>query len=216
MLKRVNNGYELESAINLAAEQQERFEEIKYMPAGFISDYENYVLSGDMPDKVDEDGAMRNLSKHPMRDMMIAKENDELKAKAKTYEKAIQITTRDMIKEGKVSVEDLSELVSVYPSWEIGTEYKAGDIVAYKKILFEIIQAHTSQADWTPDKTPALFKSTLPEGEIGEWVQPTGGHDDYNAGDKVLYNGIVWVSKIDANTTVPDGDEPYNRYWEPE
>jgi len=30
----------------------------------------------------------------------------------------------------------------------------------------------------------------------------------------VQYDSQVWESKIDANTTVPDGDVPYNRYWD--
>lgn len=100
--------------------------------------------------------------------------------------------------------------------WQVGIEYEEGDYVIYKDTLYEVIQAHVSQSDWTPDIVPALFKTTLPESVMGEWKQPAGAHDAYNKGDKVLYNGIVWVSKIDANTTIPDGDEPYNRYWEPE
>ena len=34
--------------------------------------------------------------------------------------------------------------------------------------------------------------------------------------DRVIYKDKIWTSKIDANTTIPDGDEPYNRYWGPE
>jgi len=33
--------------------------------------------------------------------------------------------------------------------------------------------------------------------------------------NKLLIEWIRYKKKINANTTVPDGDEPYNRYWEP-
>ncbi len=71
MLKRINNEYELDKAMKLTKEQQARFEEIKNYPAGFMPDYEQYILNGSMPAEVDEDGEVRNLAKHPMRDMMI-------------------------------------------------------------------------------------------------------------------------------------------------
>lgn len=35
------------------------------------------------------------------------------------------------------------------------------------------------------------------------WVQPTGGHDAYQAGDLVTYAGHVWRSLIDGNVWSP-------------
>lgn len=127
-----------------------------------------------------------------------------------------QIATRELVKSGELSAEDLQKIAPLYPDWQVGVEYKIDDIVNFEGILYKVIQAHTSQSDWTPDVAVSLFVSTLAEGEIGEWVQPTGAHDAYNKGDQVLYKDRIWTSLIDANTTVPDGDEPYNRYWEPE
>lgn len=37
-----------------------------------------------------------------------------------------------------------------------------------------------------------------------EFVQPTGGHDAYSAGDRVMYNGKVYESLIDNNVWSPD------------
>ena len=39
--------------------------------------------------------------------------------------------------------------------------------------------------------------------EIQAWVQPTGGHDAYNAGEQVTHNGQTWQSTVDANTWEP-------------
>ena len=46
-----------------------------------------------------------------------------------------------------------------------------------------------------PDPEPAA---------VPGWVQPTGAHDAYQTGDKVLYNGTVYESLIDGNVWAPD------------
>ena len=120
------------------------------------------------------------------------------------YKKAGQIATRNMIKESQLSDEEMAELVSIYPRWQVGVDYKIGDLVAFHGALYEVIQAHTSQSDWKPDTAESLFKSHAPAGVIPEWEQPTGGHDAYNTGDRVTFEGKVYESKIDANTWSPD------------
>ncbi len=132
------------------------------------------------------------------------------------FAKVTEITTRQMVKEEKLSEEELLFLVNLYPKYRVGKEYKEGDIFNYQGKLYEVLQNHTSQEDWKPDEAGSLYVSRMPEGVIPEWQQPTGAHDAYNTGDKVTYGGQVWTSLIDGNTAVPDGDEPYNRYWEPE
>ena len=69
-------------------------------------------------------------------------------------------------------------------------------------MLYRVVQAHTSQADWAPDITPALFVVVSLD-EWPEFVQPTGAHDAYNKGDKVTFNGKHYISLIDANVYSP-------------
>lgn len=38
---------------------------------------------------------------------------------------------------------------------------------------------------------------------VPEWVQPTGGHDAYNTGDQVTFEGAVYTSAIDGNVWSP-------------
>ena len=64
-------------------------------------------------------------------------------------------------------------------------------------------QVHTSQADWIPSSTPALYTKIVPAGVVAEWKQPTGVQDAYKKGDKVLYNGATYESLIDANVWSP-------------
>lgn len=95
------------------------------------------------------------------------------------------------------------EAVELFPAWTVGKAYVVGDRVRYNSTLYKCVQAHTAQADWTPDATPALWVAVSLD-EYPEWVQPTGAHDAYNTGDKVSYNGKHYISTIDANTYAPD------------
>ncbi len=93
-------------------------------------------------------------------------------------------------------------VTDLFPDWEDGKGYAVGDRVKYNGLLYRCVQAHTSQADWTPDAVPALWVRTSTE-EWPEWIQPTGAHDAYNKGDKVSHNEKHWVSDIDANVYEP-------------
>lgn len=122
--------------------------------------------------------------------------------------KAAQIATRDLIKTDALAPEELEQLVSLYPGFAPGTAYKIGDVIQYGGALYKVIQAHTSQADWTPDSTPALFTAAAPAGTIPEFVQPTGAHDAYDTGDKVIFNGVVYESLVDGNAFSPTAYPP--------
>ncbi|MDO4282330.1 MAG: hypothetical protein Q4D02_01725 [Clostridia bacterium] len=47
--------------------------------------------------------------------------------------------------------------------------------------------------------------------EYKEYVQPTGSHDCYNTGDKVLYNNKKYICKVDGCVWSP---EAYPAAWE--
>ena len=93
-------------------------------------------------------------------------------------------------------------VTALFPDWETSKAYAVGDRVKNDGLLYRCVQAHTSQSDWTPDKTPALWVRTSTE-EWPEWIQPTGAHDAYNTGDKVSHNEKHWISDIDANVYEP-------------
>ena len=56
-----------------------------------------------------------------------------------------------------------------------------------------------------PEVEEPVEEEEGPEEDTGpaEWVQPTGGHDAYNTGDRVLFEGEVWESVMDGNTWSP-------------
>lgn len=98
--------------------------------------------------------------------------------------------------------EDALQAVGLFPQWVVEHNYVVGERLQYKNVLYRVVQAHTSQADWTPDITPAMFVVVSLD-EWPEFVQPTGAHDAYKKGDKVTFNGKHYISLIDANVYSP-------------
>lgn len=114
--------------------------------------------------------------------------------------------------------EQAMEVVAVYDAWIVGKTYTAGEFLTYgvngvgDPQLYRVAQAHTSQTDWLPDTTPALYTAIgLDDSGYPAWSQPTGAHDAYNAGDVVSYNGSLYRSLIDGNVYAPD---TYPAGWE--
>ena len=85
--------------------------------------------------------------------------------------------------------------------WIAQEQVEVGDTRTYNGVTYQAIQSHQTQDNWSPDVTPALWR--ILESEIVDWVQPTGGHDAYNIGDRVLFNGSVYESLINANVWSP-------------
>ena len=112
---------------------------------------------------------------------------------------------RQLIEQLAVTLDDETALtgVELFPAWVAGKAYVVNDRTQYNGTLYKCIQAHTSQSDWMPSATPALWK-TVSVDEYPEWVQPTGAHDAYNIGDKVTYNGQHYVCTSNANVYAPD------------
>lgn len=100
--------------------------------------------------------------------------------------------------------EQAEQVVHAFPAWKPNTAYKVGDRRRHGDRLYRCEQAHTSQADWTPDLVPALWTPIGEPGTVPEWVQPTGAQDAYGLGDHVMHNGEEWVSTYDgANVWEP-------------
>ena len=63
----------------------------------------------------------------------------------------------------------VAEVAALFPDWTPGAKVKPGDVLAWDGTLVEVIQGHTTQADWTPDKVPALFRIHRTP-QMTEWV----------------------------------------------
>lgn len=103
------------------------------------------------------------------------------------------------------------EIPSVYPAYAVGKAYKTKDVFSYginaagDPQLYQVLQDHTSAAEWTPDTAVSLYKAIgVTETGYPVWVQPLGATDAYNTGDIVSYNGALYISTIDGNVWAPD------------
>lgn len=119
-----------------------------------------------------------------------------------TRAKAKQL--RQLIEQLAVTLDDETALtgVELFPVWAIGKAYAVDDRVQHGGTLYKCVQAHTSQENWTPDATPALWVVVTVE-EWPEWVQPTGAQDAYAKDAKVTHNGERWISDVDSNVWEP-------------
>jgi hypothetical protein len=106
---------------------------------------------------------------------------------------------------GRVITGKLIE-VKQRPTWRAGLAVTIGQVYRYEtdKDLYQVIQPHTTQADWTPPVAKALWKRFYePTDSPWPWVQPTGAHDAYPVGARVTYGGYTWQNTIAANVWVP-------------
>ena len=119
------------------------------------------------------------------------------------------IALRRAIEQASVSLPDETalEAVELFPAWcGDGISYAVNTRLRFGDSLYRVVQAHISQPDWPPDRTPALYTPVAAPGEIPVWRRPTGAQDAYRPGDRVRYPdaaGAVWVSTVDANTWEP-------------
>ena len=122
--------------------------------------------------------------------------------------KAIQLflATLDADKD----TENIMAVASVYPKYKVGVAYKVKEVFSYGENavgdpqLYQVLQAHTSSAEWTPDTSTSLYKAIgVSTNGYPEWVQPLGASDAYNKGDEVSYDNKIWVSDVDANVWQP-------------
>lgn len=92
-----------------------------------------------------------------------------------------------------MTVEESLELAAYFPKWEADKPMPLGYKVSYEGSLFEVIQPHTSQADWTPKVAKSLFKVVQ--------VEADGSIDD----------PIVWESGmvLEDGKYYMDGDVMY-------
>lgn len=174
--------------IMLTDEQKERLERVKHIEDMGIEALTKYVMTEELP--IDNP-------------VMV-----EVDKQAKTR-KALLAS----IDVSKVPSETLIES-GLTKEWEDTEYFTVGEPIMDEGVLYKVLQSHDKQSDWKPKIATSLFAKVLTslDGTPKEWVQPNSTNA-YNIGDKVLYKGVVWTSKINANVTIPDGDVPYNRYW---
>ena len=105
---------------------------------------------------------------------------------------------RQLIEYLAVTLDDETALtgVELFPMWAIGRAYAVDDRVQHNGTLYKCVQAHTSQADWTPDKTPALW-AVVSKGQTGTVDDPI----DAARGMEYTY-GLYYKDPDDGKTYI--------------
>ena len=83
-------------------------------------------------------------------------------------------TMRAVIEDSVTALDDetAATVPSLFTPWTVGEAVEVGDRRYYATRLYKVIQAHTTQADWTPDVTPALWAVLGDPGEAGTIDDP--------------------------------------------
>lgn len=148
-------------------------------------------------------------------------ELEELRKRQDEQDKIIKATLETIVLSKDLNKEQKDNILNQYKPYQVGANYQANDKFVYNGKVYEVIKGHRSQSDWLPESTPDLYKEYLnveiknEDGSttevVAEFRQPTGAHDVYNTGDKVLFNGKIYKSKIDKNAYSP---ADYAQGWE--
>ena len=129
---------------------------------------------------------------------------DNAIANATNAKEITSIAFVTLAESGAIDEVTATEHVDVFAEWEANVANAIGNLRTYGGRLYKCVQAHTSQADWVPPATPALWiLAGDPADEWPEWSQPVGAHDAYAAGDKCSHNEKHWVSDVDGNVWEP-------------
>lgn len=151
-------------------------------------------------------------------------QNSEVNKQEKVRVQSDAIALLELMNE--TDVERVLGNMDVYPVWDVdlpvknktdstnGIPDRLKHFNANNELtLYEVVLSHTTQADWQPKDTPAMFKVVSPEGVIPKWIPPTGAHDAYDIDDEVKYEGFVWTSLINGNTTEPNDFAVTMGWW---
>lgn len=122
-----------------------------------VNEYDNsaYSLSGAITDH--RDGTVSVKMGKPTETESAKATVTALAGELVTYARAVKL--RPIIEHAAVSLSDgeAASVPELITAWAYPVAYAEGDRRSYGGKVYKCRQAHTSQADWTPDKTPALW-----------------------------------------------------------
>ena len=102
------------------------------------------------------------------------------------------------LKAARLTVDDNTALtgMELYPVWAVGLAVEVGQRYQYGDRLYKVVQAHTTQADWTPDVTRALWTviDVLHAGTIDDPIPAVAGME-YVYGKYYIEGETVYICK---------------------
>lgn len=94
---------------------------------------------------------------------------------------------------------------TLFDEWQPDTDYAEGKRLRYgpEDTLYKVRQAHTSQADWTPDKTPALYEEIPKPGQGDDPSNPIPYNNNMALVNGKFYSQRGVVYRCFRDTGVP-------------
>lgn len=118
--------------------------------------------------------------------------------------KVVRIAVQKLVRIDELSADELNSIMMLYDEFvDDGQLYKTGDVFRYEEVLYKVVQSHTSQKDWVPSETPALYTKVTDDGLIEEWGDRDLTVNPFMIGDKVIFEDVVYESVIDNNVWSP-------------
>lgn len=116
-----------------------------------------------------------------------------VKTMGKRHEAALK--AKPILQKGAQHLDDAEALVvkAIYAVWEAGASVKVHEKRLYGDELYRCIQAHTTQADWTPDVSPTLWEG-IDETNAGTLDNPIpyDGNMVLEEGKYYSQNGVIY------------------------
>ena len=92
--------------------------------------------------------------------------------------------------------ENAVKVIDLYPVWAVGIAVAKDTRYQYEGKLYKVVQAHTTQADWTPDITPSLWTviDVTHAGTIDDPIPAVAGME-YVYGKYYIEGETVYICK---------------------
>ena len=92
--------------------------------------------------------------------------------------------------------ENAVKVIDLYPVWMVGISVAKDSRYQFNGKLYKVVQAHTAQADWTPDITPSLWTviDVAHAGTIGDPIPAVAGME-YVYGKYYIEGETVYICK---------------------
>ena len=129
----------------------------------------------------------------------------ELSADQPVFRAAARLTVVDKVRADALTDEQVASVAPLFDPWQPGLDVKVGDVLSWDGTLVEVIQAHTTQADWEPHLVPALWK--IHRTDDGTGPIPWQPGISVVAGEQVTYDGVTY-DVVQSHTTQTGWEPP--------
>lgn len=123
-------------------------------------------------------------------------------AREQAKDRLVVLTAAEKVRTEALDDDTVAAISTLFDPWIVGEAVQVGDVREWDGTAVECIQAHTTQADWTPDVVPALWKVHRTP-NMTEWVAGIS----VSVGEEFTYQGTTY-RVLQAHTTQVGWEPP--------